>query len=229
MIESSTYKPEKELEPKIIIEAGYNNFVPNEFKCDPFGYFERNGQNIKSGEVKLDEMGVIKEDPTAVKKIPAWMDEKGDKLEIIGKKVNTEKGKVGESGDPFYEYKIIKIVNNIGLPAPKPVAQIEQNDAYLFLMEKIEGIGWNESSMAELVEKGFSNEDIQILIQRGEEQMNELKKRFEEVGIIRSWKLKDMIFDIDFKNKKINKITPTDWERTKIDHERLEKYKNKRQ
>lgn len=45
--------------------------------------------------------------------------------------------------------------------------------------------------------------------------MEQLKKKFEEAGIIRTWKLKDMVFDIDIENKTIRSIVPTDWERTK--------------
>ena len=57
--------------------------------------------------------------------------------------------------------------------------------------------------------------------------MIELQQHFEEAGIIRSWKLKDMIFNIDIENKRINGIVPTDWERTKIDEKKLEKYRRR--
>ena len=52
--------------------------------------------------------------------------------------------------------------------------------------------------------------------------MEELQSQFEEAGITRGWKLKDMVFDIDVENKRIVGMTPTDWERTKIDKERFE-------
>ena len=44
-------------------------------------------------------------------------------------------------------------------------------------------------------------------------------------GIIRKWKLKDMVLDVDFESKKVVGITPTDWERTKINSNKLEEYK----
>ena len=56
--------------------------------------------------------------------------------------------------------------------------------------------------------------------------MKELQRRFETIGLIRTWKLKDMIFDVDLVAKTIKSITPTDWERTKIDAEKIEVARN---
>jgi chromosome segregation ATPase len=53
-----------------------------------------------------------------------------------------------------------------------------------------------------------------------------LEEVFEEYGIKRGWKEQDMVFDIDEQSKEIKKITPTDWERTKID---LEAYNKKKE
>lgn len=46
--------------------------------------------------------------------------------------------------------------------------------------------------------------------------MSELQKKFEQEGIIRDWKLSDMVFDIDIENKDIRSLTPVDWERTTV-------------
>lgn len=226
--ENSIFKS-RELQPviKVEIEPDFRCFVPDEFIQNPIEYFEKMGQNIKSGEIKRDEFGRVREDPTAVKEFPAWQDAGGNELQTIGKRINTKKGKIGESGDPFYEYTIMKIVRSIGLPAPRPIAKVEQQGVYLIVTEKVPGIGWYEKDKLKLKEKGFSNEDIENLKRQAETMMVELQQIFEEAGIIRGWKLKDMIFDIDFENKKIKGIIPTDWERTKIDAKKLEEYRKK--
>ncbi|BCX15556.1 MAG: hypothetical protein KatS3mg097_448 [Candidatus Parcubacteria bacterium] len=212
---------------RIEIDPDFNGFVPDEFMQNPIEYFEKMGRNIKSGEIKRDKFGRIREDPTAVKEFPVWRDAKGDELQTIAKRVNIKKGKIGESGNPFYEYEIMKIVRSISLPAPRPVAKVEQQGVYLIVMEKVPGINWHENNELELKEKGFSDEDIENLKRQAEIMMVELQQRFEEAGIIRGWKLKDMIFDIDFENKKIRKIIPTDWERTKINIKKLEEYRKR--
>jgi len=227
--EELTFQKREKLKPELEIEvkSGYEDFIPEEFKKNPIGYFETKGINIKTGEIKRDDIGVVKEDPSAVKELPMWVDKNRKELQVIGKRVNIEKGKVGESGNPFYEYKMIETVRSIGLPAPKLIAKAEQQEARLILMEKIIGIGWYEKNALKLKERGYSDEDIEILKQQAEKQMNELKEKFEEAGIIRDWKLKDMIFDIDIENKKIKNITPTDFERTKIDEIKLDGYRKK--
>lgn len=212
---------------KLHIEKDFEDFIPEEFKNNPVEYFEQKGNNLKHGEIKKDELGKIKEDPTAVKALPRWTNKEGKQLEVVGKKVNVEKGKVGESGDPFYEYKIMKTVKSLNLPTATPIAKVEQGKEHLIIMEKVPGIGWHERELLKLKEKGYSDEDIQKLIKEAEAKMSDLQKKFEEAGIHREWKLKDMIFDIDIPDKKINKITPVDWERTSVDVDKLNKYREK--
>jgi len=48
-------KIESEPRPEITVESDYDVFIPNEFRENPFGYFESEGKNIKSGEIKIDE------------------------------------------------------------------------------------------------------------------------------------------------------------------------------
>jgi len=227
--ENPTFESGQESEPKakIEVESGLDAFVPEEFRQNPVEYFESREQNIKSGEVKRDETGRVREDPTAVKELPIWTDQGGQELRTIGKRVNIEKGKVGESGDPFYEYKIMETVTSVGLPAPRPVAKVEQQGTHLIVMEKVQGVGWYEKDALKLKEKGYTDEDIENLKTQAETMMAGLRQQFEEAGIVRGWKLKDMIFDIDIENKRINKIVPVDWERTKIYAEKLEEYRRK--
>ncbi|HVV15226.1 MAG TPA: hypothetical protein VHD55_02420 [Candidatus Paceibacterota bacterium] len=202
--------------PSVEVESEFAEFVPQDFLNDPVGYFERGGKNIKTGEVKYDEAGALREDPTAVKDLPVWTNSNGIEILTVGRRVNTIKGAVGESGDPFYEYKILEKLMEIGLPAARPIAKAEQGGTHIIVMERIPGVRWSERESLNLKEKGYSDEDIATLISEAEQKMDGLKTRFDEAGVIRSWKLKDMVFEIDIENKKVISIVPTDWERTKI-------------
>jgi hypothetical protein len=202
--------------PKVEVKPEFAIFVPPEFLDDPIGYFEREGKNIKTGEVKHDETGRIREDPTAVKDFPVWKSDEGAELHTVGKRVNTAKGAVGESGDPFHEYAILEKLFEMGLPAAKPVAKVEENGTHIIVMERIPGTRWSEKDSLGLDREGYSPEDIAALMAEAESEMNKLKARFDEAGVVRSWKLKDMVFQIDVRGKKIISIVPTDWERTRI-------------
>lgn len=208
---------EKELElTKTEIKQEYDGFVPDEFRQDPFSYFEQKGINIKSGDIKYDENGKVKEDPAAVKDLPIWTNSEGVELHSVGKKVNTEKAMIGQSGDPFYEYQIMELAITKGLPAPKPIAKASRENEHLIVMEKVPGVRWTDTDALHLSEHGYSKGDIEKLKSQAIAMMDDLKTRFDATGIIRSWKLKDMVFDLDIDNKKVRSITPTDWERTKI-------------
>jgi len=217
-IENPNPEIARELEKKVRIEVepGFEAFIPQEFKNDPLEYFASQGKNIKTGDIKKDEDGRVREDPTAVKDLPVWVDSEGNELSVVAKKVNVEKGQVAKSGDPFYEYEILKKINELNLPGARPVAKIEQDGQHLILMEKLAGVRWSERKSLKLEEKGYTAADMENLRRQAEAAMAELQQQFDQAGIIRGWKLKDMVFDIDFDNKKINKIIPTDWERTKI-------------
>lgn len=201
---------------KTEVKPEYEGFVPDEFRQDPFLYFERQGKNIKSGDVQYDEEGRIKEDPTAVKDLPVWTNSSGAELRCVGKKVNTDKAMIGKSGDPFYEYQVMDLALAKGLPTPKPVARSSRGNEHLIVMERVPGIRWTDTDALHLSERGYSKDDIETLKSQAMAMMEELKERFDTAGIIRNWKFKDMIFDLDIENKKIRSITPTDWERTKI-------------
>ncbi len=202
--------------PKVEVEPEFRGFIPQEFLVDPKGYFEREGKNIKTGEKKIDENGVVREDPTAVKDLPTWKNNEGIELKTVARHVDTKKGKAGESGDPFYEYKIQEQLRQLGLPAAKPIAKAEQAGDHIIVMECIPGLRWSERDSLNLKEQGYSEEDLSNLMVQTEQKMDELKTKFEQVGVVRGWKLKDMVIQIDFDHKQVLSVIPTDWERTKI-------------
>jgi len=199
---------------KIEVESSFADFVPQEFFIDPDGYFESKGVNIKKGEKKIDETGRVREDPTAVKDLPNWKNKEGQELAVVGKRIDITKGKTGESGDPFYEYKILEKLAQMGLPAARPIAKVEQADKKIIVMERIPGIRWSERDSL-VHDKGFSKKEAEDLMVQAERMMNDLKKKFDDAGITRKWKLQDMVFQIDYENKKFLSVVPTDWERTK--------------
>lgn len=203
--------------PIVEIEQGYENFVPQAFRDDPFGYVEREGANVKGGEVKRDESGRVREDPTAVKYLPAWQDREGRELHTVAKFVNAEKAMVGESGNPLYEYNVIRMVRAVGLPASHPIAHAEQGGRYLFIMERVPGYRWSKAAENELRRKGYAPEDIERLKREAAQKMLELKGMYEGAGIQRSWKLADLIFEIDDTTRRITNVTPVDWERTRFE------------
>jgi len=198
------------------IEDEFAEYIPREFIDDPLGYFEERGANIKSGELKVDEEGRVREDPTATKDLPVWENDEGEEIKTVAKRVNVIKSEVGKSGDPFYEYDVMRRVLEMGLPAARPIARVEQGGTHLIVMERVSGFRWDSESENYLRREGYTDEDIENIKRQVEERMLELKSKFEEAGVERKWKVADMIFDIDIPNKKIIKITPVDWERTKF-------------
>lgn len=104
----------------------------------------------------------------------------------------------------------------MGLPAAKLIAKVEQANNHIIVMERIAGLRWSEKDSLNFRKEKYSPEDIISLLSQAEEKMNELKARFDAAGVIRKWKLKDMVFQIDIENKKLISVVPTDWERTTI-------------
>jgi len=207
--------PKEEIYTSIFeIETGYESYIPEDFRENPLTYFETHGKNIKQGEIEYHTDGTVSEDPTAVKDFPVWENGNGDRLFTVGKRVNLDKGMINKTKDPFYEYMIMKIVQQKNLPGAKPIVKISQGNSHLIIMERIPGLRW--SYRHELLKKGFTNEDVDRLHKKAEAMMSELQKRFEREGIMRDWKLSDMVFDIDIENKDLRSLTPVDWERTKI-------------
>ena len=220
---------------EISIESGYEQFVPEEFKADPFGYFETSGGKIKTNEAIYDAGGRIRENPGAVRRFPVWTSLDGPELRIVGKIVDPSKGKARKFGNPFYEYEVLKKLSRAGLPCAKPIAKITTAERHMFLMESVPGITFFDFKkiMPELKEKGWTDEDFLRLEDEAYRFMDEMREKFESAGIIKEhntirhgehWKTQDMVFDIDFNNKKIRSVVPTDFEKTKVDEEKLVAY-----
>jgi hypothetical protein len=206
------------------VEQGYEAFVPDVFSREPVQYFESVGQNIMSDV----GAGVAKKDPTSVKVLPVWTDADGNELHTVAKRINPLLSCPGDQQNRFHEYEVMKIVNRAGLPAPKLIAKAEQDGFCLIVMEKIIGISWYDKQAFALKEKGYSDAEILELYHQAETVVDELKRRFEEAGIQREWKMKDMIFDIDIEQKHIRGMVPTDWSCVTIDADKLEAYMQSR-
>jgi len=200
----------------IFVDAEFE--MPDEFKNDPIKYFKSEGENIKEGDTKIDEDGRVREDPEAVKVLPNWKTKNND-YKVIGKLVNTEKGQIKKSGNPIHEFSVLSRIHELGLPGARPIARAEHNGEHLLIMEKLKGISLeNKNKLVEKLkeEYKFVDSDILKLESQAKKLMGELEERFTEAGIIRKWKLSDMVVEIDFENKIITKMTPVDWERTTI-------------
>lgn len=212
---------------KLEVEGGFESFIPKEFKENPMGYFEEFGKNIKSGEIKYKDSGEISEDPTAVKDLPTWENESGERIFPVGKRINTQKSQVAKTANPFHEYEVMKIAQEFNLPCAQPMLKVEQGENYLIISEKIEGFRWTDIDATRIKALGFTEEDLNRLKNDAEVEINRLKAKYEEIGLVRTWKLKDMVFDIDLENKILKSVTPTDWERTVIDTKKLEMFRSK--
>lgn len=203
-----------ETSPKIEIKTGYEDFVPTEFKEDPFDYFSQNGQNLKPWTDKIKVKEFI------------WTNQQKQQLAVVAKIISW-KEEIKNSNDPFYEYNLMEIIRNLHLPTANPLIKVEQNDKYLIVTERIPGINFAEIEqlVPQLKAQGYNETDIEDLKKQILIYIENLKEKFEAAGIYKDpWKLKDMIFDIDIKNKKIKQVIPTDWERTKVDQTKLNEY-----
>ncbi|MFC1640653.1 hypothetical protein ACFL2D_01240 [Patescibacteria group bacterium] len=205
---------------RVKAEKEYARFLPGEFEQDPFGYFEEVGVNVKENS-KQDFSEKHLASLEKVKDFPNWVDEAGNEIEVVGKKIRVDKSEVGKSGDPFYEYRVIKMVRELGLPGPVPIAKAAKGEDHLIVMERLQGYRTMSPDRERLRQESVTDEDYDDLVKQIMEKLEEMKQRYAEAGIVRAWKPKDMIYDIDTKKKKIVGVTPTDWERTHID---MDKY-----
>lgn len=215
------HHPQEEIKIRVEAKPEFESFIPQDFKNDPFGYFEHEGKNIKPGEIKYKGTGEISEDPTAVKELPVWKNVQGEEIGVVGKRINAKKSEVRHSGDPFYEYHIMEIAHEFGLPCVKPIVKIEEDGKYLFLTEKAKGIKGFEREMDFLKEKGCSEDDILLIKEQALKMMEEVRGQYDAVGILRKWDLKDMVIDVDMETKTVKSVIPTDFEKTKIDQSRF--------
>jgi hypothetical protein len=214
---------------KIEIESEYQDFIPEDFYSDPEAYIQKYGKNIKFGDTEYSDTGRIKEDPNAVKDLPAWEDGKGGTLDTVVKKVNLNKGEVGKAGNPWhYEYDILHLAQKIGLPGVKPVGKIERGEDYYFLMTKAPGIrvvGEEfEKNYAE-IKNNFSADEFRMLEDKIQKERVSIMQQYEEVGIYRNkLKLEDVVVDFNKETLELHSVTPVDWERAKVDKEKVIKY-----
>lgn len=141
--------------PHIATDPSFTNFLPAEFIADPLSYFQSKGINIKSGEPTYNEHGVIDEDPTAVKDLPLWTNPEGQALATVAKRVNTEKAQIKKTADPFYEYKVMEIIQKLGLPVSKPIVKVEQSGIHMIVMERVKGLRWVNNDIKLLKAKGY--------------------------------------------------------------------------
>lgn len=207
-------KPQEETRVEIL--PGYANFVPAAFQASPFEYFDAQGTNIKPGETEYRE-GKVKEDPTAVRDFPIWQNEEGDELRVVAKKINTQKGQLKKGAHPFHEVEVMERVRTLGLPAPAPIAKIQRGEQFLIVMERAKGMTTFDVALEDgFQEWSYDEDDKQTLKRSAEQAMADLQARFEKAGIRRKWKLTDMVFEVDFSQRKVIGITPVDWERTEI-------------
>ncbi len=204
-------------EKKISIEPGF--VVPDGFRESPLEYFEGHGINIKPGETEHKENGEVKEDPEAVKCLPVWYDRDGEMVKVVAKKINPRKGQAGKAGNPWHEVDVMKRVAEAGLPVAKLLAVAEESGEYLFVTERVAGFTVYDTDMLEEKFKTYryTSEDIEVLKDQVKTEMEILKDKLKAKGIIREkWKLQDMVFEIDFEQKKVTQVTPVDWERTAL-------------
>lgn len=200
------------------IEPGFEAFVPDVFRQGPVEYFECVGKDIKRKDIGQRE--VPANDAVLVKELPSWEDKNGKTVCAIAKRIDPNRAECGPSKDPFHEYEIIKAVNCIGIPAPKPIAKAKQKGFCLILTEKIPGISWYDKDAFHLKEHGYTDAEIFGLYQQAEKMMYELKDRCDKAGVIREWKMQDMVFDIDIDKRMIHGMVPTDWRWTEIDEKK---------
>lgn len=173
-----------------------NRTLPQEFINNPSTIFYKSGINIKAGIPQFDENGFIKDDPGAVKNIP--------ELDIVGKKINQNKGKIRKTGLIFYEPIIMEYLRCKDLPAPILVGISKNGDEAFFFTNKISGIHGRN-----ILETNDCN-----LITKAGAMCEMLKEQYARFGIERKFEMKDMVFEIN--NSELARVIPTDFEKTKI-------------
>lgn len=133
----------------------------------------------------------------------------------MAKKVNIEKSEVRRSGNPFYEYDLLKKLADANLPAAKPIAKYEENGEYLFVTEKIAGLPANQNTLKKLRDLEWTDVHINQLQNDAEKLMAKMQAQYAKAGFVRAWKIADMVMQVDYANKTLTGIVPTDWEKTK--------------
>ncbi len=226
-LENPTSTSEKSVSPKIEIEKRYVDFVPDEFKTDPFGYFEIKGVNSSLDGAAKTESDKVTKSPITIKDLPNWSDENHRMLEIVGKCGIVKKEVIGTKNDPFYEYQILEIAAEFVLQSPRPIVKVMTGDKHLIVTEKVQGIVLNEQGMKKLAKIGFSEMDRISLLKRVYKKIKKMKAEFDFIGLHRTWELGDMVCDVNLEKKKLLSLDAINWNNTEIDFKKLEKERAK--
>lgn len=191
-------------------------FLPSDFIADPMKYFEDQGTVIRTGEITYKKAGWFRRDPASVRDFPVWKNPAGEKLRVVGKRVNPLKSDVWRARNPFYEFLIMELVLALGFKTSRPFARIAQRGVYYIVAEKVEGFRWVRSKDA-----GIEDIDRSRLRKQAETIMEQLATAFADVGIRIPWHYKDMILILEPDAMVVKEVIPIDWERVELEFDRL--------
>ncbi len=214
-------KKEADIEASLQIRAEFKQKVPDEFKEDPFGVFERDGESIRPGEIQRDEGGNITDDPTATRLMDWGYKPDNTVYRVVGKMVNTSKTP-GLIANPFHEYEIMELAEEFGLPCARPIAKITKGNQHLIVMEYVEGFNAWTDRLSLLTGAGFTLPQIDQLKTDADFMRQQVADAYEAVGIhnpLYAWKDENWVYQVDFTSKKLTKCIPVDWERAEINPE----------
>ena len=192
-------------------------FLPPAFVADPMQYFHEHGSAIQAGDVTFDEAGRITDDPTAVADFPVWRSRGGEEIRVVCKRVNRDKSGVRRSGDPFYEYRVLQLVRELGFVTARPLARFRQGSDYFIVTEKVEGLRWVrrwDSGLKKPARPHMRAEAVALMLR--------LEAALADAGVRRPWNIKDMILQLDPDTYAVRAVIPVDWERARLDFDRLQ-------
>jgi hypothetical protein len=199
------------------VESSIAPFLPPAFVADPMRYFDEYGKRVRRGTVvTYNAAGRVDDDPNAVRDFPEWSDPGGQELRVVCKRVNPTKSMVRRSGNPFYEYRIMQLVRELGFVTARPLARLTQRDSYFFLTERVEGFRWVERRKS-----GFDDAACDGIRAEAEALIAPLEAAFLEIGIRRPWHVKDLIMTLDPDAQTVRAVIPIDWEETRLDFDML--------
>jgi hypothetical protein len=199
------------------LDSSLEPFLPPAFVADPMKYFHEHGSAVQAGDVTYDEAGRITDDPTAVADFPVWRNRRGDEIRVVCKRVNRHKSGVRRSGDPFYEYRVLQLVRELGFVTARPVARFGQGSDYFIVTERVEGLRW-----VRRWDSGLKRPARAHMRAQAEALMLRLAAALADAGVRRPWNIKDMILQLDPDTHAVQAVIPVDWERARLDFDRLQ-------
>jgi len=173
---------------------------------------ERGGKNLQRETERLIlENGLLPTDDNSRIREITLRKENGTEVSVVSKRISLTKVR----REPFEEFKILKIVQQEGLPGPKPIATIEARGNRYILMEKIEGVLLKKIT-PETLQKQFGQSNAQSHLDMIQAKVEELKQRYTRSGVIREdWDSKDLIASYNPEAQEWI-VTPVDFEKTKL-------------